>query len=415
MLFPNQTAFRPQPRIGAVAPLVALCLVILLGIVAIALDGGVLLDQRRQAQAAADAAALAAAVDLYQNYPTNGGVDRGGTAVKSALTTAAAMGYDNDDGNNTIVTVNVPQETGPFAAQAGYAEVVVQWNQLRSFSNIFGSGTILVKARAVAAGRWVPFNDGVIVLHPTAEGALKAKGDGDMEVLNSSVIVDSNSSQAATTAGGAQVADPANPIAITGTGPGYSGSLLGKVVTGQQPMPDPLAYLPAPDPTRMPIQAAHAGRIVDLAPGRYLGGLFFSGQTSVNMAPGIYYLDEGGFCFSGRGNLNAVGVMIYSTGGLSITGQGNVILSPPTSGIYQGISYFQGRDCTATARIAGGGGMNITGTLYVPGGLVQLQGDGDTSIASQVISLFMTSGGDGVTNIVWGPPSARMRAIQLVE
>ena len=95
---------------------------------------------------------------------------------------------------------------------------------------------------------------------------------------------------------------------------------------------------------------------------------------------------------------------------------GSVLLSPPTSGIYQGISYFQDRNCTVTARIAGNQGMNITGTLYVPAGLTQLQGSGDASLASQVISLLMRSVGDGVTNIDWaGPSTARMRVIQLVE
>jgi Flp pilus assembly protein TadG len=416
MLLPNQTAVSPRPRRGAVAVLVAICLVALLSIVAIALDGGVLMDQRRRAQATADAAALAAAIDLYQNYPTNGGVDISGTARQSALTTAAAMGYAND-GNPSTVTVNVPPQSGTFAGQVGYAEVLVQWNQSRSFSNIFGSGSIPVTARAVAAGRWVPFSDGIIVLHPTAASAFNANGNGDINVMNACVVVDSNSSEAATTKGRAYLAVPNKPILITGSLPGCDGTFVGTTLTGQQPTPDPLAYLPPPDPTTMPIASVKAsGSTITLEPGRYPGGLFFGGQTSVNMAPGIYYMDGGGFCFSGKGNLNAQGVMIYSTGGLSITGQGSVTLSPPTSGIYQGISYFQDRNCTAMARIAGNRDMHITGTLYVPAGITHLQGSGDASIASQVISLLMRSGGDGVTNIDWaGPSSARMRAIQLVE
>src|SRR5262249_20852988 len=161
-------------------------------------------------QATADAAALAAAVDLYQNYPTNGGVDQNGTARQSALTTAAAMGYPND-GDTSTVTVNVPPQSGPFAGQVGYAEVLVQWNQSRSFSNIFSSASIPVKARAVAAGRWVPFGNGIIVLHPTAQGALHANGNGDTNVMNAAVVVDSNNSEAATTAGKAYVAVPNKP------------------------------------------------------------------------------------------------------------------------------------------------------------------------------------------------------------
>jgi Flp pilus assembly protein TadG len=50
--------FASKRRRGSIVILVAICLIALLGIVALALDGGVLLDQRRHVQAAADALAL---------------------------------------------------------------------------------------------------------------------------------------------------------------------------------------------------------------------------------------------------------------------------------------------------------------------------------------------------------------------
>jgi hypothetical protein len=225
-------------------------------------------------------------------------------------------------------------------------------------------------------------------------------------VQNASIIVDSNSSQAASTVGNAYVADPNKPIDITGTNPGYSGTFVGTVYTAQPPVPDPLAYLPAPDPASLTVLTAGGGQSVSLQPGVYKGGLHFSGQTSVTMAPGVYYMDGGTFDFSGQRSLTAKGVMIYSTGGLSITGNGSVTLSPPTSGIYQGISYFQDRGSTATAKVAGNGNYNVTGTFYVADGLTDLQGNGDASVASQVVTLLMTAGGNGVTNIVWaGPPA----------
>src|SRR5947209_3815672 len=84
------------PRRGMIAVAVALCMVVLFGVVAIALDGGGLLAERRHAQATADAAALAAACDLYDNYWANNGADPSGTARASALKTAASNGYAND-------------------------------------------------------------------------------------------------------------------------------------------------------------------------------------------------------------------------------------------------------------------------------------------------------------------------------
>src|SRR5215472_2752622 len=98
---------RSAKRRGVIVVLVALCLTAILGIVAIALDGSLLLDQRRGVQAAADAAALAAAIDLYTKYLTNNGLDPTGTAKASGLSVAAANGYKND-GTSSTVTVNIP-------------------------------------------------------------------------------------------------------------------------------------------------------------------------------------------------------------------------------------------------------------------------------------------------------------------
>jgi hypothetical protein len=374
-MFHTRSTIRGQRRRGIVAVIVALCLTVVLSIVAISIDGGMLLDNRRQVQAAADAAALAAADDLYINYPLNNGADAKGTAKASALTTAKANGFQDDTSGNTVV-VNIPPLSGKFANQVGYVEVIITHNQPRYFSNLIGSGAMPVKARSVARGQWVPFKNGVIVLSPTASGALNANGNGNVYVKNASIIVDSNNNTAATTVGNAYVADPTNPIYITGTTPGFSGNFQGTLWTGQPPVPDPLAYLPAPDPTSLTVQTAGSGTTVNLQPGRYIGGLSFSGQTTINMAPGLYYMDGGSFTLAGQANLNATGVTIYSTAGLSITGQGTVTLSPPTTGIYQGISYFQDRASTATALIAGNGKFNVSGTVYAASGLAQLQGNG---------------------------------------
>ena len=59
---------RARQRRGAVIVLLALLLVAIMGALAIALDGGVLMDDRRQVQSAADAAALTAATQLFVSF-----------------------------------------------------------------------------------------------------------------------------------------------------------------------------------------------------------------------------------------------------------------------------------------------------------------------------------------------------------
>jgi uncharacterized membrane protein len=119
---------RGRSRRGNVTALVALCLVPILGVTAIAVDGGMLLSDRRAAQRAADSAALAAAVEMFTNQNANAGTDPGGTAKQSALTTAAANGFKND-GVNCIVTVNIPPQSGAFANKKYTAEVLITYNQ----------------------------------------------------------------------------------------------------------------------------------------------------------------------------------------------------------------------------------------------------------------------------------------------
>src|SRR5947208_11412060 len=69
-LFPYTTLFRS----------VVLSITVLLGVAAVGLDGGILISERRHAQATADAAALAAAADLFKYARTLNGVDTNGTA-----------------------------------------------------------------------------------------------------------------------------------------------------------------------------------------------------------------------------------------------------------------------------------------------------------------------------------------------
>jgi hypothetical protein len=418
--------FNPSPRRGAVTIFVTICLVVLLSIVALAIDGGTLLNERRHAQATADAAALAGAADLFANYWTNSGADPSGSAKKSALTTAADNGYNND-GVTSVVTVNIPPTSGDYIGKAGYVEVIVQYNQGRSFSNIFSSGTMPVRARAVALGAPIAADVGILVLDPTGKGALGTNGSGTTTVSGTPVVVDSNSPTAAIGAGGGTLVAPEFDITggFTTTG---GASFSGTMNLGRRPMPDPLSWLPVPNPSTMTVQQTHQTQYTQgtttLYPGVYTGGISASGSASIILMPGIYYMDGGGFGFSGQGSLTGNGVMIYNapkngnTGGISVTGNGSINLSGPTSGIYQGVTFFQDRSSTVTGTVSGtGAGTNITGTFYFAGALLNVSGSGGVSnLGSQYISYDLGISGNGGMNINWTPYTVgRKRTIVLVE
>jgi hypothetical protein len=417
-------------RRGQLVVLVAISLVPVLGIVAIVLDGGMLLDDRRRNQSAADAAALAAAAELYTNAEqiVPGTPDPGGASQAAALASAAANGFNNDGVTNTV-TVNIPPKSGNFVGQSGYIEVIIQYNQKRGFSSIFGSGDLPVVARAVARGRWSAFNNGILVLNPTAPGSLTGTGGGSMTVSGASVIVDSTDPAGGTLTNGVTLTAPV--FDFSGT-PGWSAASMyqwnGTIQSGQTPTPDPLRYVPPPDPSTMTVQSKKAVVISNtnktsiLYPGVYQGGIKLSGQGAVTMMPGIYYMDGGGFQFSGQGFLTANGVMIYNapqsnSDTINISGLGGMSITPPTSGPYTGISIFQARGSTSPVSISGNGGSSITGTFYVPSATLSVSGNGTGDVlGSQYISYNLTLNGGGTYGIAWSPQlTARTRIINLVE
>jgi Flp pilus assembly protein TadG len=411
-------------RRGTVAVLAALGLIGVLGFAALSLDGALLHQDRRSAQAAADAAALAAAGNLFLNYRANGGQDPSGAASKEAFAAAAANGFTND-GVTSTVTVNIPPLTGDHVGQVGYVEVIVQQFQQRAFSAIWDSTPVTVKSRAVARGMWVPLNNGIIVLDPTSSGSLSSNG-GSSVTTNARIIVDSNSPSATVITGGGALTAP--EFDITGT-PGWStsggGTITGTILSGQVPTPDPLAYLPEPDKSTLTVQSTKTVKLqnqgsLSLQPGVYQGGINVTGG-SLTLAPGIYYMDGGGFGFSGTGNLTANGVMIVNNPQsnadvISITGTGAINISPMSSGLYQGISFWQTRSSSNTLTVSGGGSGSISGTFYAQHGILKVSGGGGSSVGSQYISWDVTLSGNGAFNINWDPTQvAPQKRFQLVE
>jgi Flp pilus assembly protein TadG len=430
-----------KPRRGTVAVLTAVCLTGLLGFAALSLDAALLLQDRRAAQAAADSAALAAAGNLFANWRTNQGQDPAGAAANDALAAAAANGFSND-GVNSLVTVNIPPLSGDHIGQAGYVEVIVQQFQQRAFSAVWtgppaalvsvggaapthSSTAVSVQARAVARGMWVPHNVGILVLDPASSGSLTSNG-GSSVTTNAKIIVDSNSPSATVVTGGGALTTPELDVTgVPGTSTSGGGAINATIMDSQVPTPDPLAYLPEPDPTNMSVQSTKTVKLqnqgsLSLLPGVYQGGINVTGGN-LTLASGIYYMDGGGFSFSGTGSLTADGVMIVNapqknSDVIGITGTGAINISPMTTGLYQGISFWQTRTSTNTLTVSGGGSGSITGTFYAQHGTLKVSGGGGSSVGSQYISWDVSLSGNGNFGITWSPDAvAPEKDLQLVE
>jgi hypothetical protein len=398
---------KSEKRLGAVAAVVAICLVALISVVAISLDGGLLLDSRRRVQAAADAAALAAADDLFLNYGANNGLDPSGTAKASALATAAANGFKNDgdangvnnpsEANKSYVVVNIPPVnpapwSGDHAGMSGYAEVIITFYQQRYFSGIFGSGNLPVSARAVAQGARGKI--GILILHPHLQGALEIRGNvnlqnyGQLYSNSDNTTPNDAASQGATgsvfvgpgvtlNAGGINVF---NSLTNQGTVNYAPGGGLNYYST---PVADPLANLPDPTTAGLTNRGSVTLNGGTLQPGIYSNITITGGN--VTMAPGLYYIDKGGSFSLNAGTLQGDGVMIVnntqqdSVFGWNNPAQGAINLTPPTatsggtwptgttSSTYNGVSMWVPRTWNQEVHFQSNQSATVSGTWYAQG------------------------------------------------
>jgi Flp pilus assembly protein TadG len=420
-------AARPRRR-GNVTVLTAVSLVMLLSAVALSVDGGMLLDRRRQVQATADAAALAASGDLYSRYRTNYGLDPNGTARRAALEVAAANGCVH--GKGCTVTVNVPPASGRFKDKAGYAEVVIVFDQPRYFSRVFGTDSVPVGGRSVARGLRSAIKNAIVTLDPAVRGSLNAAGNGSITITGANIQVNSGHAEAMIANGNGSLAAP--EFDVWGQ-PGWAtpggGAFHGLIVPRSPPIQDPLRFLPPPDPATLPVRSAShlqisGNRTYELLPGVYVGGVNITGQSDVVLHPGVYYMKGGGFNWGGQGTLTGHGVMIYNapestSDKINISGSGNCSLSPPATGPYQGMCLFQDRTSAAPVGVTGSQGaqMTISGTFYAANADLSVSGNGaQQTIGSQYISRNLVLSGNGSYSVSWSPNATPgIRDLRLVE
>ncbi len=411
----------PSPkttRPGKVLVWVVLSLAVIVGIVAINLDGGRLLEERRRTQAAADAAALAAGADLYENYWTNKGQDPNRTAQAAAVKSAASNGLPA-----SAVTVNIPPKSGTFAGQAGYVEVLINRSIGATFGRIFTNQDLPVVGRGVARGE--PLKIGLILLAPSGADAFLNKSLA-FTMINSPIIVNSSDPAAYDQPNfGVTIASRYD---ITG---GYSNSggalLLGTMRTGVPPTPDPLAFLPVPSTGGAPVRSAVPLTVNSLLPtvlqpGIYQGGIHVKSLSVVVMTPGVYIMQGGGFQVDNLATVTALEVMVYNTtGGYApgpITIAGNVVMTAPLSGIYQGVSYFQDRNLAQPITMSGIGLTVLTGVVYAAKAPVSLSGlaaVGLDVLGGAYVVNSLTVQGVGSVNIDLKLNPPRVPDVRLVE
>jgi hypothetical protein len=244
---------------------------------------------------------------------------------------------------------------------------------------------------------------GLVALTPTDSGAITASGNGTLEV--SQIYVNSSSTSAVTASGNA-LFDTSSLHIVGGAKFSGNAACLGSVSTGSPAYADPFSSLSIPSGKGMPDlnKCSMSGGSKTINPGFYPGGISLSGKSDLTLLPGVYVIG-GGLSISGQAQMEGKGVtLVISTGGVSMSGTGDVELSPPESGSLAGMVLIQPAANTSGLSLSGGANFQMHGHLYAPKAVLTLSGnsvaDGDgPQFGTSVVAASVTISGNGLIKI----------------
>jgi hypothetical protein len=268
---------------------------------------------------------------------------------------------------------------------------------------------------AMAPACWAQNGAGLVVLHPSASGALTMSGQSHVQVPANAVYVNSSHSFALKTSGQCLIDTP-HLYTCSPSSSNVASHCSGQTHFSACSYADPLCNVCFPTSAGMANygnKSISSSQVVTLQPGRY-GNISISGQAQVTFQPGVYLI-EGDMSVTGQVHINGAGVaLVFSVKSLSISGGAEVNLTPPASGNLAGIVMSQPPCNSSAMSLSGGSAMNIAGTIYLPGAEIKLSGQGTVEgegpqIGDLVIVRTATMSGQGLIKI----GRAEMVAIEL--
>lgn len=360
---------------GQILVLFAFGIAALLGFTALAIDGGMVYSDRRQAQNAADSAALAGALAKLENR----------NWLNAGLVQANEFGYEDDNINDFVGVFNPPIDGAyapPHTYSDQYIQVVITSSLETSFMHFVFSGlaqnTVEAVARARPAAGIFPGN----ALHATNETACQAvwfAGNGTVDITGGNVFSNSTANGNPTSCHAGVKSGTAGDIVVRGGGILTAGTFRnqsGAVITTDEGVhqgveQQQLPLVPIPDCSGLSTRAYNGGSAT-LEPGIYPNGIRLNGNHDVYLNPGMYCMD--GNITANGGSITGYEVMIYQrAGGLSLGGNASVDLTRPSNLIdpsgnqWAGMLYYMDPSNTSLVYISGTSGSSYTGTIYAPG------------------------------------------------
>jgi hypothetical protein len=397
---------------GQVFVILVLVLFGLIGFTALAIDGGMIYSERRRAQNAADAGALAAALAKTQS----------GNLHDAALNRITSNGYDTSWGpcdpagndctlgsatNWTAEVTNPPRE-GDFSGLDEYIHVVITVEVEPAFAHLFFKDGLQTTVNAVSRV-WPGQNiKPGYALYGAAKTDCKGiwfSGTGNTTISGGSVFSNSDADSASCQSGvqdgngDVSVAPPDNIQVVGNFDQGGSGSVDPQPVQEGVPQEN-LRPIPEPDCSGLTDYGdvmVNAGNSATLQPGKY-ESISFKANASVTLEPGMYCV-YGSKGFTGNGgSITGTDIMIYmQDGGLDMGGNSLVALAAvdpedgdlmdPSMNDWAGMLIYFDPSNSNEIKLTGTTGSTYTGTIYAESSECTINGTGDNIglLSTQII------------------------------
>lgn len=371
---------------------------------------------------------------------------------------ARLNGFDPTKGDTVTVDFPSSAPGVSLASGLNLVRVTVQRNVNATLMKLVGASVLPIKATATAAIVDVLSPVPILVLHPTSSDSFHKNGSNTIVICggpSKSIQVNSSSSTSIVVAGnGAVDLTHAGPLATPGNCDGsgadfgnvgdqsaYPGVLqlgTGSYISRASIFTDPLLDVPAPTlptanapaPTNVNAGTGDCPATVPVPcqlyqPGRYNGGITPGNKVLALFNPGVYYINGGGFhliqnraahmatsatpgfasdAVTGNGAVffntgdgaNDIFEITANSGTIQGVSYGNQLLGAPISSTYKGIVFFEDRTSAAhTHNLQGGGGIAVTGTIYLTNTAATMTGD-----PSHYQTLSLQGNPGSATNII---------------
>ncbi len=385
---------------GQAILLIVFSIIGVIGFVALAVDGGRTLLERRAVQNAVDSAALGAALARVR--------DPQGEWAEKGYAIARQNGYEGDGKNNGVVIYS-PPISGKYAGDIEYIQVIIFSRVPMYFGGVIGIRSSTVVAEAISRTKTPELKemlngDAIVSLRPTSEcgdnphdAAFWIHGESTFNVTGGGIFVNSNNPDCALQQNGngsIRLQDEDAQIKIVGGADIQKPQLLTPFppITGASPISYPPPFFMPKIGCQQNAQVSPDG--LSISPGNWEFETF-PPEGVTNLEPGVYCLSNADFKPRPNSELKGDDVVFLIEGGqVKISKEANVSLSAPSGGDFAGLLFYLPLGSQKPVVINASAFSSFRGTILAPSSEIHLNGsESNFGFHSQIIGYSILSNG----------------------